>query len=114
MPVSAHLADGDNFLRVHASSGDGDECAQRRAKDSALYDVFRGKFARRRGEVVWFGAQGCCGAIGERTGGGEPVAGGSAAVYERGELGKGTGGGAGEVDAGGEECQGEGCGTREV
>jgi hypothetical protein len=108
--------------------------------DEALYDVFRGELAPTRGEVVWNGAQGCCGAIGERTGGGEPVAGashdsvnsiwgcsygantrsddgdwrGQAAVYERVELGKGTGGGAGEVDAGGAECQGKGCGAREV
>ena len=89
---------------------------------------------------MWFGAQGCCGAFGEPTGGGEPVAGashdsvnsiwgcsygantrsddgdwrGSAAVYERGELGKGTRGGAGKADAGGEERKGEGCGTRQV
>ena len=63
---------------------------------------------------MWFGAQGCCGAFGERTGGGETDWRGSAAVYERGELGKGTGGGAGEVDAGGEERKGEGCGAREV
>jgi hypothetical protein len=81
---------------------------------AALYDVFRGELARKSGEVVWFGAQGCCGAIGERPGGAEPVAGRSAADYERGELGKGTGGGAGEVDAGGAEREGEGCGAGEV
>ena len=63
---------------------------------------------------MWFGAQGCCGAFRGRTGGDEPIAEGSAAVYERGELGKGAGGGAGEADAGGEERKGQGCGTPEV